>query len=498
MKPSSHRTIEHLLTELIKTLSSVIEEKDPYLRGHADRVTNLGVAFAGYLELSKLETKHIYLAGLLHDVAKIYLPSEVLGKSTALSADEILMVQQHPVIGERILAHLSILKDALPIIRHHHENWDGNGYPDGLRIDEIPFGARILRIVDTFDAMVSDRPHRKGIGQAEALTIMAKEAGKAFDPQLLKAFVIYMGVVAPKIAGTAGEDGAGEGEKETLDQRRPHELITEITQNPKFSRLGTTLLPKVIRQIQRAMELYLSTDEIIAEIEKDATLSLKLISVANSSFFMGVDKVSTLKVAVTRLGLKETRNVVSAVALKNLFASDHPLLNKIMEQLWTHSLACAYGAKAICTRIGYRHTDKAFLKGLLHDFGKVQLLGLLPKFSTRIDSEDIDAVMEQVNAVHCSFGGSIIKRWEMPKEYIRTTTLHQQLHFSDDTEKPLLMISLANLITRITGHSLYGKESVPAELADLEAAWRLGLGADDLEAIITEVGQMMESTSTFF
>jgi len=198
------------------------------------------------------------------------------------------------------------------------------------------------------------------------------------------------------------------------------------------------------------------------------------------------------------MGLKETRNVVSAVALKNLFSSEHPLLKKIMEKLWAHSLACGYGAKAICTRIGYRHTDKAFLMGLLHDFGKVQLLGLLPKFVDHIDEEDIDAVMEQVNAVHCSFGGSIIKRWDMPREYIRTTTLHQQQHFSDNTEKPLLMISLANVLTRITGHSLYSPESVPAELADLEAAWRLGLGAEDMEAILTEVGQMMESTAIVF
>jgi HD-GYP domain-containing protein (c-di-GMP phosphodiesterase class II) len=498
MDAASSKTVEYLFTELIKTLSCVIEEKDPFLRGHADRVANLGVAFGGYLELSKLEIKHIYLAGLLHDVAKIYLPNEILAKTKPLSADEMLMVRQHPVIGVRILNHLTILKNALPIIRHHHENWNGEGYPDGLRAEEIPFDARVLRIVDTFDALTSDRPHRKGIGQAEALTKMAKEAGKTFDPQLLKAFVIYMGVVAPKIAGEAGQEESIDESRAKVDERRPYELIVEITQNPKFSRLGTTLLPKVIRQIQRAMELYLSTDEIIEEIEKDATLSLKLISVANSPFFMGVDKVSTLKLAVTRLGLKETRNVVSAVALKNLFSCEHKLLNNIMEILWKHSLACAYGAKAICTRIGYRNMDKAFLMGLLHDFGKIQLLGLLPKFSTKIDADDIDMVMEQVNAVHCSFGGSIIKRWEMGKEYVRIATLHQQQHFSDNTEKPLLIIALANLLTRITGHSLYPPESVPAELADLEVSWRLGLGVEDLEAILTEVGQMMQSTGTIF
>jgi len=108
MHTANPKTIEYLLTELIKTLSSVIEEKDPYLRGHADRVTNICMAFAGYLELAKLETKHIYLAGLLHDVAKIYLPEEILGKTEGLNADEMVMVQQHPVIGERILAPLTI------------------------------------------------------------------------------------------------------------------------------------------------------------------------------------------------------------------------------------------------------------------------------------------------------------------------------------------------------------------------------------------------------
>ena len=147
--------------EILRTLVAVIEEKDEFLRGHAERVAVTSLNFAKTIGLPQKEVEAIYFAGLLHDIGMVYIPMDILHKPGPLDGDEMVMVRQHPVIAQKILSHIRLLSDTLPIIRHHHEAYDGNGYPDGLKQDEIPIGARMLALTDQYHALISVRPHRQ-------------------------------------------------------------------------------------------------------------------------------------------------------------------------------------------------------------------------------------------------------------------------------------------------------------------------------------------------
>ncbi len=178
---------------IILTLAVALESKDPYTKGHSERVGNLSAEFAAFIGLPEKEQSIIMKAGIIHDIGKIGIGDSILHKSGILTKEEIRFVEQHTVIGEKICKPLYSLSVILPIIRHHHERWDGEGYPDGLKGERIPMMARILSIVDTLDAMVSERPYRKPISIEKAIRKMEEEKNSGqWDPVLLEKFVEMM------------------------------------------------------------------------------------------------------------------------------------------------------------------------------------------------------------------------------------------------------------------------------------------------------------------
>lgn len=179
--------------DIILTLAIAIDAKDPYTKGHSERVGNLSAEFAEFIGLSEKEIVNIKKAGILHDIGKIGLREDILHKSEPLHKEELDQIRRHPIIGEDICKSLSSLKMILPAIRHHHERWDGNGFPDGLNGEEIPLSARAVGIVDTFDAMVTNRPYRSSLTRGEALRIMKDETFSGqWDPYLIGKFIKMM------------------------------------------------------------------------------------------------------------------------------------------------------------------------------------------------------------------------------------------------------------------------------------------------------------------
>ncbi len=183
----TNRALQKVSREMLELMVSAIEARDPYTSGHSRRVSRMAIEIARSIELPARDVDRIGVAGLLHDVGKIhekYAP--ILSKPDRLTRDEWMLMKEHPIDGERLVANVSQLHDVLPAVRHHHERWDGAGYPDGLRGDAIPLMARVLAIADTIDAMTSDRSYRRGLTIAEVRLEVERCAGTQFDPLIVK------------------------------------------------------------------------------------------------------------------------------------------------------------------------------------------------------------------------------------------------------------------------------------------------------------------------
>jgi putative nucleotidyltransferase with HDIG domain len=174
-------------SSVVRALTSAIDAKDPYTCGHSDRVARLSVAIARQLGCDKDDLNTIYLSGLLHDIGKIGIDDNVLRKPGPLTPEEFEHIKTHPDLGCRILDGVKQLDKVLPVVRHHHEAWNGKGYPVGLTAEECPFLARVVAVADSIDAMSSDRPYRKGMSDEKLDSILRDGAGKQWDPAVVEA-----------------------------------------------------------------------------------------------------------------------------------------------------------------------------------------------------------------------------------------------------------------------------------------------------------------------
>jgi len=177
---------QELFLGTIKALAAAIDEKDPYTRGHSDRVSRISVLIAKELAMDPREVRHVEIGSLLHDVGKIGIDDRILRKPTVLTEEEYRYMKQHPEKGASMLAPIKNMKDMNPAVKHHHERWDGGGYPSGLKGEEIPLIARIVNVADTFDAMTTNRPYQKSMSYEKAVARLRELSGTAHDPQMVE------------------------------------------------------------------------------------------------------------------------------------------------------------------------------------------------------------------------------------------------------------------------------------------------------------------------
>jgi putative nucleotidyltransferase with HDIG domain len=183
------RRIETNYFSTVEALTAAIEAKDPYTRGHSKRVTQFAIMLAERFGVSGTEIRNLQYGATLHDIGKIGIRGRILNKKGRLTRDEYEIIKKHPVIGEHIIERVDFLQGARPIVRSHHERFDGTGYPDGLRDEEIPFLARAAGIADFFDALTSDRPYRTAFSVEETNMIIKERIGREFDPLVAKEFL---------------------------------------------------------------------------------------------------------------------------------------------------------------------------------------------------------------------------------------------------------------------------------------------------------------------
>ena len=181
--------LERSYMESIQTLRYTVEAKDSYTRGHSDRVSEYSVLISKYMGLSESDLNTLRIGGLFHDVGKIGIPDSILLKTEKLTDDEYSEIKNHPTIGAHILSTATIFQDLIPIVKHHHEKYDGTGYPGKLKGEEIPFFARIAAVADTFDAMTSKRSYRDPLSLDIVKAEIERCKGSQFDPKIADVFL---------------------------------------------------------------------------------------------------------------------------------------------------------------------------------------------------------------------------------------------------------------------------------------------------------------------
>lgn len=186
---TTYDKLESAYMETIEILRFTVEAKDAYTRGHSDRVSAYSVLIGEALGLSEDDLKTLKIGGLFHDIGKIGIPDSILLKTDKLDDEEYSEIKNHPAIGAHILSNATIFKDIIPIVKHHHERFDGHGYPGKLKGEEIPYLARIATVADSFDAMTSKRSYRDSLPIDVVKEEIKKNSGTQFDPEIAEVFL---------------------------------------------------------------------------------------------------------------------------------------------------------------------------------------------------------------------------------------------------------------------------------------------------------------------
>lgn len=354
--------------------------------------------------------------------------------------------------------------------------------------DKAPFELLILDVsmpdMDGTEVLLNIRKdeHQRGIPKSKRLKVIMLTASmrmstvktcikwgcngfvsKPFSPQTLFQNMERLGFDIPADVKRTDENA----KKVTL-------LVGQIIRRFNKGDVTLPILPHMVKKIQTLLNSPSCAIKDLAEIiEKDAVITARLVSIANSSLFKGLDTITNLNGALLRLGLKETHSLISTLTSKNLFSSKNKTLNRLMNKLWMHSLACALCARSIAEELSLANPEDLFLMGIMHDIGKVLLLSAVADISPD-QSFDDHHLQRAIEDVHTTFGAILVKKWGFSKKHIWTTELHHWHTFPDDTEVELLVVHLANALARDIGFdssfaSPPSPDEIKTDLASIES-----------------------------
>lgn len=274
-------------------------------------------------------------------------------------------------------------------------------------------------------------------------------------------------------------------------------MVMETVNSFKEGKIDLPVLPKVVQDIQNEMKKPNSgVEELARLIEKDAVISMKLIATANSPMYRGTEKIHSVSAAIPRLGIKETRSIVSAIATKSLYNTKDKTCKELMEKIWRHSLACAYSAKVISERWEVGDKEKLFIMGLLHDIGKILLLKTVGSRTNESESFDKGELIDSIQEVHTSFGAALLDEWGFDPEFADMASLHDWEKYESNTPKEILIINLANNLARYMECSIFDNDEI--DLSTIESAKLLKIETNSLLKMTEEIKDMVgNSTNTF-
>ena len=364
----------------VRAIADALEAKDDYILGHARRVRGYAAAIGRRMGLDDAQLEQLTLAAFLHDIGKIGTPDHILLKPGALTGEERAQMQLHSRRGARILTDVVDMDEVAVAVLHHHEHYDGTGYPEGLRDEQIPLLSRIILVADAYDAMTSPRPFREALSHEVAIEQLEQGAGGRFDPEVVSAF---------------------------RELRHLAEIRGSIADSLSIPQL--CVLP-----VTSDMD-GLTYDEMVNNVETEPALAARVLREANRA---AAAPTASLSVACAILGDNLLREILA----------QHSAGTQEDESLWEHSLRCAEAARLIADQTALINPEEAYSLGLLHDIGRVLLRSLFPEEMKEMEGyEDDERIEREVAAFgvdHAQVGQWVLESCGVP----RTLTSFVQTH----------------------------------------------------------------------
>jgi putative nucleotidyltransferase with HDIG domain len=413
------RRLREMTRGVVRAIADTLEAKDRYVYGHARRVTGYASAIGRRMRLSTFHLEQLNLAALLHDVGKISTPDSVLLKPAALTEEERAVVRLHSERGARLLAAVPEMEEVAAAVRHHHENWDGTGYPEGLAGERIPLASRIIHVADAYDAMTSPRPFRDALDHERAVRTLQDGAGTQFDPEVVAAFCGLEALAQIRASIARGDFG---------------------------SRFLTFARPAALRA--------LPLEELVRVVEREPALAASVLHKANEGL-RAEETTMSLHEACARLGAEPLRDLVTR-------RGANVRRTREAEALRGHSRRCAAAAMLLAEKTGALDPDEAYTAGLLHDLGEALLRSFFPE-----EAESISwlghpfAVEKEVAAFgvdHAQVGQWILDACGVPATHSFAVQAHHDLDHVNDPAA--LLLQVADAVAGANNSS---------EMADLDA-----------------------------
>ena len=438
--------LQEITQGFVRAIADALDAKDDYVHGHARRVSGYAMAIGRRLNLDMSLLEHLSLAGLLHDIGKIGTPDEILLKPAPLTTTERAVMQLHSERGARMLAGISEMHEVAAAVRHHHERFDGSGYPEGLQGEQIPLTARIISVADAYDAMTSPRPFREALAHEDALLHLEDGSGTQFDPLIVRAFSNFEAIGQIRHSISVGLYGA------------------RLTASPLASEVGEFKM-----------------DELVREIESEPVLAACVLRAVN----VGSKQAPTanLRKACEQLGESRLRAIIT----RNCLPDEH---SKDCERLWEHSLRCATSARLLAEHTALIDPDDAYTLGLLHDIGEVLLRSLFPaemdEMQSLSDAVRSDSEVVTFGVEHAQLGQWILESCGLPRALTATVQTHHDVMRINDPAA--LLLHVANAIARADdAYKVAALDSLGSDRLAL-----LGLSRADLASVHERTAAIIE------
>jgi putative nucleotidyltransferase with HDIG domain len=469
-----------LATGAAAALEAALKARAPGVHASTPLVRQLAVRLGRELNLDAESLALIDVAARIRDVGMIALPDAVVLATAPLSPDEWDLVNRHPVLGEQLIQPLGPVAPAAGIVRAHHERWDGAGYPDGLSGDQIPLVSRIIATCDTFVAIASDRPHRKGMGAEAALELVMEGSGTQFDPGTVE------GLTAALTTGSRPQRTAA-----APDQRPPRSAPPGVPKQVGSQSLDlesalaefdvVPVLAPAYEQVILAVSLeHTLGGELVAAVEKDTGLIVAVLRQAQA--LAGRRSIANVADAVAALGADGVREAVVSLP-RTEFPWRTSVLQVLMHRSLVHAQAVARATDRIAREVKLPERDDVLAVALLHDIGKLVLSrGVAdypdPGDRARTPEERVRREQRAWGVDHASLGGLLLRRWGLPEKLATTVAAH---HSAEAQLDVATYVRLADMVA----HHAQGEPVDGAKM--LELAHLCGLSATVLRDILFDL-----------